>query len=374
MGLADVRTPALLLDRAVVARNAAAMTARMARLGVRLRPHLKTAKCAQVAALATAGNFGGIAVSTLAEAAYFVEHGFNDITYAVAIVPAKLDEVLALQDRGARIAIATDDPATAAALAERAPAFATTLNVLIEIDCGQHRAGLAPEAETLPAIARILDAAPNLALEGVMTHAGHAYHCGDVTAIERVAEDERAAAVRAAERLRAAGHACPTVSAGSTPTAVFARSAEGLTEMRPGVYTLFDLQQMALGCCRLEDIAVSVLATVVGRYPERGRLLIDAGSLALSADTGANEFLAGAGYGWVMDGTAARRLDGATVVDVNQEHGFVEGAALPFDDLPVGARVRVLPNHACITAAMHDRYHVVEGGEAVDVWERAKGW
>ncbi len=375
MRLDDLPTPALILDRGVFARNAAAMTARIARHGVRLRPHLKTAKCIEAAREMTAGNFGGITVSTLAEAAYFLDHGIRDITYAVGLVPSKFPAVARLLAGGARLSVVTDSPEVARALGKY-DGFPAPLPVLIEIDSGHHRAGIAPESSALLEIGRILEEAPGLELEGVLTHAGHAYHARGAAAIAEVGEAERAAVVAAAERLRRSGLPCPVVSAGSTPTAVHVRALDGVTEMRPGVYGFFDLDQMALGCCRREDIALTVLASVIGCYPEQNRVLIDAGSLALSADTSAGELLDDAGYGWVLDVDGGTRLAGATVVDVNQEHGFVEGRdPLPFERLAPGARVRVLPNHACITAAMFDRYHVVDGGpEVVAVWRRINGW
>ncbi|MDJ0950545.1 MAG: alanine racemase [Alphaproteobacteria bacterium] len=376
MRIHDLPTPALILDRAVVARNTERMAARVAGTGVRLRPHMKTAKSARVAELATAGQFGGITVSTLAEARYFAAAGIRDLTYAVGMVPGKLAEAAAIQRDGARLTLLTDDPGAATALADKASELGERFDVLVEIDSGGHRGGVAPEAPELLAIARILDEAENLNLAGVLTHAGHSYHCQGVAEVKAVAEQERQAAVRAAARLGEAGLPCLTVSAGSTPTALHAESFEGLTEIRPGVYMLFDLDQVGLGSCAVEDIGISVLASVIGHQRPHNRINIDAGSLALSQDRSAEEFLPDVGYGWVMAPDGRTRIGDLHVAAVNQEHGMVAGASpLPFDALPVGARVRVLPNHACITAAAYDRYHVVDGGdEVIDVWDRVNGW
>lgn len=366
----DLPTPCLLLDRAVLTRNLAAMSARMVRHGVALRPHLKTAKSAVVAGLATQGEAGGITVSTLAEAEYFARHGFRDILYAVGIVPARLDRIAALRAGGVDLKIVTDSVAAARAIAGHGGNFA----VLIEIDSGAHRAGLDPASPLLLEIGHLLHAAPKVALLGVMTHAGHSYHCRSVEAVAAVAEAERLAAVTAAERLRAAGLPCPVVSVGSTPTAVHARSLDGVTEMRPGVYMFNDLDQLALGSCGPADLALSVLAAVIGQYPDRNQVLIDAGALALSKDTSATEFMPEAGYGTIL-GHA-----GLSVGEVNQEHGFVVSRnRLPLETLALGARLRVLPNHACITAAAYDRYYVIDsdldgGRSVVEVWERVNGW
>jgi D-serine deaminase-like pyridoxal phosphate-dependent protein len=220
---------------------------------------------------------------------------------------------------------------------------------------------------------------PSLSLAGVLTHAGQSYGATSVEAIRQIAEEERAAVTRAADRLRALGLEVPAVSVGSTPTALHARSLAGVTEMRPGVYTLFDLAQVALGSCTVEDIAVSVLATVIGHNPRAGRMLIDAGALALSKDLGGNKGVQQVGYGLVCPATGERPVEGLTVADVHQEHGLVAGEG-PDAGLetryPVGSRVRVLPNHACLMAAPYDRYYVVRGNElrVKGVWPKVTGW
>jgi D-serine deaminase-like pyridoxal phosphate-dependent protein len=377
MRIGDLATPALILDRAVLARNCQAMAERAAERGVRLRPHLKTAKSAEVAKIATAGQFGGVTVSTLAEARYFAQHGFRDITYAVGIVPSKLDEVAALERDGARLTLIADSAEAVAGTAARAAALDSVFRLLIEVDTGGLRGGVAPESGELIALGRAVEAAPNLTLEGVLTHAGQSYGCRGAEAIRAVAEAERAGVALAARRLREAGLPCPVVSAGSTPTAVHAGSLEGVTELRPGVYVFFDLDQAGLGVCGVEDIAVSVLASVIGHNRRAGRVLIDAGALALSKDVSAGDVMDHVGYGLVCPADATVPIEGLYVAGVHQEHGLiaaVEGAP-PYDALPIGSQVRILPNHACITAAAHPAYHVVEGGpEVIARWERVNGW
>jgi D-serine deaminase-like pyridoxal phosphate-dependent protein len=249
--------------------------------------------------------------------------------------------------------------------------------VFIEIDSGAGRAGLPyPALPALLDIGRVLHAAPNVELAGVMTHGGHSYHESTPDGIARVAEEERLAVVTAAQRLREAGLPCPIVSAGSTPTAMHARTFEGLTEMRPGVFVFNDLDQAGIGSCGAGDIAVSVMASVIGHYPHRNQLLIDAGALALSKDISAQEFMPKAGYGFIKDAP----VPDLAVVACSQEHGFVQADAnLPYDKLPIGSRVRVWPNHVCITAAAYDRYHVVDseqsdGRTIVATYDRINGW
>lgn len=375
MRLADLPTPALLLDRQRLTANLAAMRGRSVASGIRLRPHLKTAKSVAVARLALGADSGPITVSTLAEAEYFAGHGFTDITLAVGIVPAKLDRAAALLGAGVRLGLLTDDPATARAIAARGAALGVRFPVHVEIDCGGRRAGLDPADPALIEVARTLHANAGAALAGVLTHAGHGYHQRGRAAHAAVADEERIAVTAAAARLREAGLPCPVVSAGSTPTAVAGRDWRGVDELRPGVYMFMDLDQHALGVCATDEIALSVLASVIGHNRRAGHLLLDAGALALSKDVSADAFAPGTGYGLVCDAATAAPVPGLAVAATAQEHGVVpvSDPAL-FDRFPVGARVRVLPVHACLTAAAWDHYVVVDGGEAVDRWERCAGW
>lgn len=377
MTLDELPTPVLLLDRQRLLRNCARMRERAKTLGVGLRPHLKTAKSATIAELAHDGAKGPITVSTLAEAAYFAKAGFRDILYAVPVAPQKLEQVASIMRDGTDLKIITDNVAVAQAIASKGQALGVTYRTLIKIDCGLGRAGIAPDAPELLPLAQALSQ-PGAELAGVLTHAGHSYHAKSVTDVKRIAEEERLAVVTAAARLREAGHACPIVSVGSTPTALHADSLAGVTEMRPGNYVFFDLFQAAAGSCGMADIAVSVLATVVAHHHGRNHLLIDAGGLALSKDTSANEHAPGTGYGRVCRPEAALPLPGLAIHDVHQEHGLVGGPAaakIDFAAFPPGSRLRVLPNHSCMTGAMYDRYYVTDGGSGIVAeWDRVNGW
>ena len=372
MHLTDLSTPALILDRGILARNIEAMNGRARALGVGLRPHLKTAKSADVARLALAGNPGGITVSTLNEAAYFLDNGIADITYSVGMAPGKLDGAAALMVRGADLKIITDNTDAARAIAGHGGAF----HVLIEIDTGDGRGGVLPQSPELMDIARIIGGAGAASLAGVLTHAGNSYACRDEECMAAVAEEERGGAVAAAERLRADGLPCPAVSVGSTPTARFARDLTGVTEMRPGVYMFSDLFQAGIGTCVLGDLALSVLSTVIGHRKDDNALLLDAGALALSKDRSTEKLANDCGFGLVSEAGTGRPLGDLKVASVHQEHGMVRSSSpLPFDALPVGALVRVLPNHACMTAAAYGAYHVIDGGlEVIGTWPRCNGW
>ena len=371
MRIAELETPALLLDHAKLERNVARMRARVRALGVSFRPHLKTSKCVEVARLLFDGGTGPVTVSTLKEAEFFARHGFRDVLYAVGITPAKLARAAERRARGTDLRLLLDERSSAEAAARLARELGAPLPTLIEIDSDDHRAGVPPEAPELLEIGRVLG--PSLA--GVMTHAGASYACRSLAAIRAMAEQERARTVRAAERLRAAGLACPVVSVGSTPTALCAERLDGVSEVRAGVYVFFDLVMAGLEVCTLDDVALSVLATVIGRRPDKGWLITDAGWMALSRDRGTAEHAHDRGYGEVCDESGVP-LGDVVVTDANQEHGIVSHRSDPARTpmLPVGTRLRILPNHACATAAQHERYHVLRGGSVEALWPRFNGW
>ena len=177
------------------------------------------------------------------------------------------------------------------------------------------------------------------------------------------------------DSLKAASHNAKIVSIGSTPTVAYARDLTGVTEVRAGVYMPFDLDQMSRGLCSHDDLALSVLTTVIGHNREAMRILVDAGGLALSKDISAQAFMPGAGYGLVADAETLAPLDGLAVNAASQEHGKIDVAdAAWFEKLPVGAQVRVLPNHACFTAAAYPGYQLLEDGALGGRWGRVNGW
>lgn len=374
--LATLETPVALLDLQQLERNIHHMQTAVGALGVRLRPHVKTAKCVPVAARQREAGGHGITVSTLKEADEFFAAGFDDILYAVGIVPNKLNHALNLRRRGCSLKLIVDSHAAAQAVVDAGRAQDHRFDVLVEIDVDGQRAGVLPDSTELIDIGRLLHEAG--ALAGVMTHGGGSYAMRGHDALVAFAEQERSRCVQAADRLRAAGLPCPIVSVGSTPTALFARSAAGLTEIRAGVYVFNDLVMAGLGVCRDDDIALSVLTTVIGHQPAKGWVVVDAGWMALSRDRGTQGQPVDQGYGLVCaeDG---RAMDDWTVSAANQEHGIVtrrDGAA-PADlvqQFPVGSRLRVLPNHACATAAQFGQYHVLDSHGAVSIWPRFSGW
>jgi D-serine deaminase-like pyridoxal phosphate-dependent protein len=376
--LRDVATPALVLDRDRLEANVARMNERVRGRGVTLRPHLKTVKSVDVACAVLTDLAGPATVATLMEAEAYGRAGVTDLLYAVGITPAKIDRVLALRAAGLQLAVILDNLDAAHAVAAKSRVAGDPIPTLIEIDTDDHRAGVKPgDVAAIEAIGTALHAG-GAALRGVLTHAGESYNCRSIEEIEAIAEVERAGAVASANVLRAAGLPAPVVSIGSTPTALFGRSLDGVTELRAGVYMFFDLVQTGLGVCRVEDIALSVLTEVIGHQPHKGWTLVDAGWMALSRDRGTAKQRVDQGYGVVCD-LAGRVYPDLIVVDTHQEQSAIAlrpGSTATAPDLPVGTRLRIHPNHACATGAQHEMYYVVRGnGTAIEAtWKRFRGW
>jgi D-serine deaminase-like pyridoxal phosphate-dependent protein len=367
-----LQTPAALIDEPRMMRNIARMQQRASALGVMLRPHVKTSKCVEVAKRQQAAGAGGITVSTLKEAEQFFDAGFSDVLYAVGMAPSKLDRALALRRRGCALTIVVDSAAAARAVTTAGHAF----DVLIEVDCDGHRSGVQPGDPLLIEIGRTLHDG-GATLKGVMAHAGSSYEFDTPEALQRLAEQERSRSVHAAQRLRQAGLPCPVVSVGSTPTALSAESLAGVTELRAGVYVFFDLVMANVGICSLDNIALSVLTTVIGHQPDKGWAIVDAGWMAMSRDRGTQNQKIDYGYGAVCD-LAGAPIDGLIMTGANQEHGIVSRRGVADPDitkrLPIGTQLRILPNHACATGTQFPEYHAVSGTRPVQLWRRFDGW
>lgn len=371
MNLETIQTPALVLDIERVKRNADRLGSRVRDLGARLRPHVKTHKCIEVARIQTAGHSGALTVSTLAEARAFVAGGFGEITYAVPIEPGKFKAAADLA-RICDLSLITDDSQIPEQLNEAAKQAGVVLKLFLKVDCGYHRCGVDPDSEEAIEIPVRISASSNLRFAGILTHAGHSYHYREPKERLTIARHERDVMTELAERLRLKGIEVPTVSIGSTPTVTIVDHLKGIDEVRPGNYIFFDAFQTAIGSCGIEDCALTVLAAVVHRDLKRNKLVIDAGAIALSKDRGAVEFDPTCGYGRVLDIEGADL--GLSVASLSQEHGEILSQNCNIERVKVGTRVRVLANHSCLSAAQHSYYNILEHSEIVDQWKIQGGW
>ncbi|MGN8077799.1 DSD1 family PLP-dependent enzyme [Variovorax sp. 22077] len=374
--LATIDTPAALIESTRMQRNIERMQRHMNELGVRFRPHVKTSKCIEVAKAQRDAGAQGITVSTLKEAEQFFAEGFTDILYAVGMAPHRLPHALELRRRSCALGILTDSVASAGAIVEFGRANGEVFDVLIEVDTDGHRSGIKPEEDALIEVGRVLHEG-GMRLGGVLTHAGSSYELDTPEALKAMAEQERSGCVRAAQRLREAGLPCPVVSVGSTPTALAADALDGVTEVRAGVYVFFDLVMRNIGVCTEDDIALSVLTTVIGHQADKGWAIVDAGWMAMSRDRGTQKQKRDFGYGQICD-AQGRVLDGYVLSGANQEHGILSREGEADADIaarfPVGTRLRILPNHACATGAQFPEYHALSDDGSLRAWGRFHGW
>lgn len=375
-----LETPVLLLDEKRMQHNIERMQSRMNALGVAFRPHAKTSKCAEVVKRQLAAGACGITVSTLKEAEEFFRTGVDDILYAVAIVPNKLNHAMHLMRDGLKLTLLVESVQAAEQISHHGREHGVCYDVLIEVDTDRHRSGIEPDDLALLQVAAALrnDGLHGARLKGVMTHAGSSYDLRTQEALEAMAEQERSGCVEAARRLRAAGHACEIVSVGSTPTALSAKSLEGVTEVRAGVYVFFDLVMAGVGICRKDEIALSVLCSVIGHRPGAGLIITDAGWMAMSRDRGTQKQEQDFGYGMVCD-AAGNAIPELQFDQANQEHGVLHWTGDSSADItrrfPIGSQLRITPNHACATGAQHQKYYVIrEDSNKLMAWERFGGW
>ena len=375
-----IETPVFVINDEKLEANLQFAKDRAAALGVTLRPHLKTHKAWKIAKRQMISPEGPATVSSLAEARYFAAKGVKDIIYAVGLAPQKLAAVSEIRRSGCDLKVLLDSVEAASEVAAYCERTGEVIPVLIEIDVDGHRSGLKPGDATILSVAEALRTKETSAeLAGVLTHAGGSYDAKSIDEIRLAAQRERDGIVEAAEMLRREGYQVPIVSIGSTPTLTFAEDETGVTEIRAGVYALLDLFMANLGVAPIDRIAGSVLCTVIGHQKEKGQVIVDAGFLAMSRDRGTQRQQKDYGFGLICDLDGTPFMGGRVYMKgTNQEHGILEamtGEPLRPEDFPIGMRLRVLPNHACPTAAPYRTLLLVgKDGRITDEIFHVRGW
>lgn len=355
-------TPALLLHLDVVERNLARMAERARRLGVALRPHIKTHKCLELGKRQLAHGANGVTVSTLFEAETFAAAGFTDLTWAFPLDPTHIPHVRRIAEQ-ATLRVVVDDLGTAKALS------GTGLHVWLKVDCGYHRAGVDPASQYALQVARELGAERGLTFDGILSHSGHAYRTRNKAEAAQVGEQERQVMVWFADLLRKDGLPVRGVSVGSTPAMAAVENLAGVTEARPGNYIFYDRTMVLIGCCAPEDVGVTVRASVVSHQPGASHFVVDAGALSLSKDLGPTHLDLAPAMGEI------RGYPHLTFASVSQEHGIVRAAAAAAIEgrFKVGDQVDIVPNHSCLTMAHFDAYVVMDGATATGRWRIERG-
>ena len=374
--LEELDTPCLILDKSLLEKNCFKARKKCLELNTILRPHVKTPKSIEIAKIALDNQEGPITVSTLNEAEYFASAGFKDILYAVCIIPKKLKRLNFIQQKySCMIRMVIDSVFVAQEILNYSKLHNANFEILIEIDCGEGRSGLFHQDQKIIDISRVFAEYEQTNLIGVLTHAGHSYSTKDKNEILSISNIERAEALASIKNFSNFNKMSPVISVGSTPTMFLASNLDGISEIRAGIYMFWDLAQASRGICKIEEIAISVLASVIGHNHQRKRIIIDAGSLALSKDVSANNFMKEAGYGLVCNPDTGIPFDGLNVSEVHQEHGSIDLETTDwFENFPIGSLVRILPNHACLTCAAHEKYNVLENEQITESWSRTNGW
>lgn len=353
--LAAVDTPALVVDYDILLDNLQRQQAAADAAGLELRPHIKAHKTPEVAHLQLRAGAAGVTCAKLGEAEVMATAGVEDIFLANQIVgETKVRRMVALARRVPRLAVAVDSLAVARPLQEAFAAAGLVLDVMLEVDHGAGRCGVLPE--DVVGFAQSLAPLTALRVVGIMAYAARSYVGGweERRAFCRLEGAELGAI---AADLRAAGFPVTRVSGGSTPSGPCYEPDCGLTEIRSGTYCLNDHNQVDLGTCSREQVAATVLATVISR-PAPERTIIDAGTKALDQQVSPLT----QGYGWLLEPPAAN------VIKINDEHGYLDGRA---GDLRVADKVRVIPPRICTCLNLYDWMVVVQDGRVRDVWRIA---
>ncbi len=358
--VATLDTPALLVDLDRLERNIARWQDAADAAGVRLRPHTKTHKSVAIAGLQRDAGAHGIAVAKASEAEIFASAGFEDIAIAYPVVgEAKWARVAELATT-ARITVNVDSAPAAEGLSAAAAAVGATVHVQIDLDSGFGRCGVpAEDAAAIEALAARVTSLPGLVLDGVTTHRGLFFPGVEDMTREAAGRQEGEVVAAAAERLRSAGIPVAEATAGGSLTGGGVAQVPGVTEVRAGTYVFNDLMQIALGAATREDLALTVLATVVSvTGPDTAT--IDCGSKTFAGDTGVV-----GGAGLPLRGMAECVERDAVVERMTEEHGLIRTFDGPVE---VGDRLTFVPVHACTCVNLADRLFAVRNGRIEHVW------
>ena len=365
----EIETPGVLVDLDRLHSNIRQVQEIADNHQVSLRPHIKTHKCPEIARLQLNNGAVGITASKTDEALVFIHEGFLSVTVAYPIITeAKLDRLLgASLARNADIRLIVDGVDGMKVISRAARKQGAKINVFLKIDIGLHRCGLKEDDPLLMHLAREIDRDPSLNLLGLLSHAGHVYGAGDSADVLKIAQEECGIMARIRGGLQREGIEISEVSVGSTPTVLASDTYEGITEIRPGNYVFMDRTPLRMGLIEPQRIALSVLATVIST--NSACFIIDAGSKVLSSDTGAHGMPGAEGYGLVYPAERFQEQNHEmSLVKLSEEHGFIARKGF---DLPVGSKVRIIPNHSCSVANLADNYVILEDGRPVDQWQVA---
>jgi D-serine deaminase-like pyridoxal phosphate-dependent protein len=351
-------TPVLLLDLDIMERNLQDIAAFANQQGIDWRPHIKTHKCVEIAKKQIEYGACGITVAKVSEAEVMAKAGITDILIACPLSsPLKLKKVASLLPL-AKIKLAVDSPKQAERIHQFFEHSSTAIDVWIKVDTGLHRCGVEPGKETV-LLAKEISKYSKLNLQGLFTHAGHAY-ASSGQEMEKIGLYEGQAIAESAEWCEKEGIPIRHRSVGSTPTFRISGKVPGITEVRPGNAVFFDAIQVGLGVATFDQCALRLLSSVVSIRPNEKRLILDTGSKSLSLDQGAHGNASVNGYGHVVNHPEL------TIQRLSEEHGIV--SINQQTNLDVTDRVQIIPNHACTVVNLFDSFVLTRKGTIVGEW------
>ena len=372
----ELFTPCLLVEENKLSRNIQRIKSIVSKRNINFRPHLKTIKSKEITKMFLE-EFGSCAmVSTIEEIEQLKDCGITDFLYSVAIVPNKLDRIAKSLSKNCNITVSVDHISMAQEIVNFYIKTGVKISAVIELDLDGHRSGVKPDAEDqLYGIAKCLNDAG--LFRGVMSHAGESYGLSNKKDLLECAKNEADQTLKAVSILEEAFINCELVTIGSTPTVLSDYQNDKITELRAGVFVFFDLVQTGVGICKIEEIALSVLTSVISVNKEINGIIVDAGWMAMSRDIGTSSQKIDYGYGQVCYENG-ELIEDLLLTKVQQEHGIIQmrnGSNAKLPDIKAGDMLRILPNHACATAAAHSCYNVVNNkNEVTNVWDRFNGW
>lgn len=363
-------TPVLLLDYERLENNIKRMAEKAKENSVNLRPHIKTHKCIEIGKMQTKYGARGITVSTLDEASIFADAGFSEITYAVTMSSNKINAALDIANK-TNLRLLVDNQNIVSNLEKAAVKRGVNLEILLKVHTGYHRTGVDPRSSGSIRLARTIADAKHLYFKGILTHAGHSYDSTTKNQIKEVAMQEQMEMLSFSRRLESESSELKPeiVSIGSTPTMTLTDVIlEGITEIRPGNYVFYDYTQVALGSCQISDCVLTAVSRVIGKYD--GYFVIDAGATALSKDLGPTHIEPETSFGKIYADYDKHELEtGLILYSLSQEHGKVTfGDSSIIQEHKIDDIVRILPNHSCLTANLHDCYYIVKDDQISDKW------
>ncbi len=365
--LSEIDTPQMLLDKGRLQNNIQHISQLANAQNLKVRPHIKTHKCIEIFQLQQDAGAVGITASKTEEALTFIENGVKSVTVAYPlVVESKLDRLIAAA-RDVDLRLIVDSFAGVEVISRVATRHGKTVDIFLKIDVGLHRCGITEDNPHLVELAKAIDAASGLNLIGLLSHAGHVYGAPTADDVRNTAQEECQILNRVRGQLEDNGLQLSEVSVGSTPTVLASDTYDGITEIRPGNYVFMDRTPLRFSLIALDQIAFTVLATVVSANSDY--FIIDTGSKTLSTDQGAHGIAGMEGFGlaYPLDRFEEQSSE-MIIAKLSEEHGFVVRGDF---DLPIGAKVRVVPNHSCVVANLADTYAVVAGDKVVDGWQVA---